>query len=437
MSATNVERALADRLRLVAYLFALAAMSTTAYVVQLAESNASRGFEPLRFDAGYCISVVLSILLLSAVLPTSIRRPSDLFALVYGLFVPLSFAVLHPVPGPTPVVDYAMRFAILVLPLFVTFAAVAPVRGIHVKSVLPARTAEWLVLALCLVGVAAAYYHGPESAGFDIDADERRLEGRDIFAAGSLLAYLIAMVTNGLLPFLSFIGGLRRKWWLGALATGLALVVFYIMGVKAQFIYIAMAYFVGRGLDRANPRFFHRFIFLAILAVFTVFCVERQFHEWTLSGEYIFRRGFAVPADVMSRYFDFIFGNQHSMWSPLYGFTFPDGLTFLIGDLYYGQTTANVNTNAYLLALTAGGIPAYAMTMALTAGVFALLDAGYRGSGNRAYFYIAFAYSILLVEQSATTALLTSGIGLLVLLVGLAAQGWRVPLRREAAAPGA
>lgn len=409
------------------------------YSEQIVVTNASRGFEPLALDLQYWLCALAGGGLAALVTPTAIRRPSDFFAFVYTLFGPFTFAVLHPVVGRVDVDDFALRYALLMLPVFATYAAAASIPALSLSGLLRARPAEFLLLAACLVITVVAFIYRPESAGFDPDTTgDRRLEGREILAAGSLMAYAVSMMTNGLLPFLSFVGALRRERFWPIVAIAMAVVVYYLLGSKAQFGYIGLAYFVGRALDKGTPRLFHRIIFLSLFGAFGIFLIERQFWEHTLSGEYLFRRAFVIPPQVAAYYFDFMSGDRHNLWSLWLGSNIDDGLTFWIGEQYFGLSFLNVNTNAFIYALAVAGLPGYLGTVILTSAVFGLIDSGYKGSGNWAFFYLGFLYAILLVEQAATTALLTSGIGLLGLVVAFSGKGWgRKPLAMRSAGGGA
>jgi hypothetical protein len=122
---------------------------------------------------------------------------------------------------------------------------------------------------------------------------------------------------------------------------------------------------------------------------------------------------------------ELLFEDGGNLWSPMSGIKSDLGATFLIGLLFEGNMNANVNTNAFTIALANGGYPLYFATTVLVGSFMKLLDALYEANGNAGYMYLSFIYSFLLVEQSATTALVSSGVALLLVLVMLSGKGWQ------------
>ena len=74
----------------------------------------------------------------------------------------------------------------------------------------------------------------------------------------------------------------------------------------------------------------------------------------------------------------------------------------------------NANTNAFIYALGSGGTPLYLGIITLVCLILAILDLKYRKTNNPILIFTAFLYSILILEQSATTALVTSGLGIII-----------------------
>lgn len=65
----------------------------------------------------------------------------------------------------------------------------------------------------------------------------------------------------------------------------------------------------------------------------------------------------------------------------------------------------------------AGTWASYVFNVIVVSVVFLVLDAFYKSEKNQAFLYIGFVYSALLTEQAATTALVSSGIGFLIVMV--------------------
>jgi hypothetical protein len=127
---------------------------------------------------------------------------------------------------------------------------------------------------------------------------------------------------------------------------------------------------------------------------------------------------FAVQAQIQGYYLDFIMESGTTTWNFLTGSTgsvFQP--TFYIGEYYFGDVNANANTNAFLYAFSLNGIFGYFFAALFIVVVLNGFDALYRASGNPSYLYLGFIYGLLLVEQAYTTAMVSSGVGLLFLIV--------------------
>ncbi len=403
---------------LFANLLIIATFNLVIYVFQIADTNSYVGYQELVFDAQYVIRAAGSLVVLAALMPASIAKPSDFFCLFYGLFVVASYALFHAIGGEIYWLDYAAHFVILIFPLCIQRALGYVQVGFRVPGLLSARAVESLLLVLCVIGSLAMLIKRPDSAGFDlVTAYERRLEGRDIFAAGSLLGYLISMIANGFVPYLAFLGGNERRPLLLVSALVFVGALFYVLGLKAPFLYAGLAYLVGAGLRSSGGAGVYKVVLGSLWVLFVVFTVEVMFDQISLVAELFFRRVFISPADVVNTYFDLMFGRNRGLWSAVSGIDAPRGVTYLVGYLYSGNSEANANTSAFVYALCAGGVPGYLATVLLTVSVFSFFDSAFCGSGDHGFVFLGFEYALLLTEQGATTALVSSGIGVVGLLV--------------------
>ncbi len=403
---------------LFASLLVVASINLIVYVFQVADTNAYVGYQELVFDAQYIICVFSSLIILGAVMPASIEKPSDFFSFFYGLFVVSSFALFHTIGGPVYWLDYAAHFVILIFPLCVQRVLGYLQVSVRIPALLSGRVVDALLLGLCLVGSVAILIKSPSSASFDLaTVYDRRLEGRDIFAAGSFLGYLISMIANGFVPYLAFSAGNGRRPTLLIFAAFIALAIFYALGLKAPFLYAGLAYLVGVQLRGSGRAGIYKVVFGSIWILFIFFLIEVITGHVSLVAELFFRRVFVSPVDVVNTYFDLIFGRNSGLWSAFYGIDAPRGVTYLVGYLYSGNPEANANTSAFIYALAAGGVPGYLATVLLTTSILFFFDLCFRGTGHLGFCFLGFEYSLLLTEQGATTALLSSGIGILAFLV--------------------
>ena len=90
-------------------------------------------------------------------------------------------------------------------------------------------------------------------------------------------------------------------------------------------------------------------------------------------------------------------------------------ITMVMGE-YLGDPTLNANTNSFLYALGSTGWGGYIFDVLLVCAVFNFMDRLYIGRRDPALLWLGFLFSLLLVEQSSKTALVSSGIALAVLL---------------------
>lgn len=398
--------------------FILAIGLLAAYDLQLAETNEYMGYRSFPLDLSYIICSGAGVFVIGMLMPTTIKMPSDFFTFLYGLFVLLPYASLFPIRNSVEFLDFLFFFVVLAAPFFAIRLSSFAVPALKVPALITSETVIISLVILCIAGVCFALSTPPASAGFDLaTAYDRRIQGRDIFPAGTPLAYLNAAIVNGFAPYLAFVAGWQRRGWLLAFSLLSSLAFFYLLGLKAPLLFIAVAYVIGYSERVAKLSRMSRNIYILLLVAFILFIVEYYLSGYSYIGDYFIRRALSVPAWLSSAYLDFMASSENPTWSPLQGVNSSQPITFLVGEVFLGFPGLNANTNAFIYQLAAGGIPMYALTILLVASVFALLDANYKCTRNPALVYLGFSYSILLTEQAATTALVSSGIGALIMLV--------------------
>jgi hypothetical protein len=281
------------------------------------------------------------------------------------------------------------------------------------------RQVSTVVACTCIAVSTIVVLIGPSSSGFNIeDIYLRRLDGRDVFMPGSFLSYASAITVNGLAPFAAFLAASWSKRWMMFVAVGTAIAFFYSVGLKAPFAFVILAYLAGAGLRRSRHDMIYSALGFIFLAMFAVFLIEFWlFGVSVFSAEFFFRRVFPAPAHVMRSYFDLMFGQSLSGWTPLVGAYAPESVTFLVGSLYYDSDVNNVNTNAFLDALASGGAPRFALALVVVCGVLMAADSIYRATRHPGAMFVGLMFSMLLTEQAATTAVVSSGVGFVLLIV--------------------
>lgn len=421
--ASSLTRA---RLWYIGGLLALGVMGIVVYDLQLQFTNAYMGYLTIDLDGRFISTILACCIGLGLMMPARMSKPSEIFLVLYGTFVVLSYVIFYDGASDVSFAGFSFRVLLTLLPFLVIKLAGMARWQLIIPFDLKRETMTAILVGIAFSGVAVALYSSRSSGGFSIaDAYDRRMVGRDAFEAGSLLAYLNVMTMNGVNPFLAFLAGLLNRKLLLAVSLGFALVFFYSIGVKAPTAFAALAFLIGVGVRTGNLSILFNMILLATVLLFVGFFVEYSIGGYSEIAEYFFRRVYTIPGFDIQRYMELIYERGAALWSPISGIQSDLGVTYLVGATFFGSDQANVNTNAFTYALAAGGYVGYAAIVFGVAAFFKVLDALFEGSGNAAYQYIGFLYAILLAEQAATTAFVSSGVGLLFFLVVLSGRGWQ------------
>lgn len=425
------------RVRLFISLFLMALGLLAAYQLELADLNDYLGYRLFPVDLPYLAAATAGVFFTCFLMPARIAKPSDFFALFYGLFVLFPYATLHPMGGPVEPAEFVLRFMVLAFPAVAVRVLAFSVPPLRLPGVISLQAMVWLLAAFCSIGLAVSLASAPGSAGFDlISSHERRLEGRDVFVGGTLMAYASTMTVNGFAPFLAFVAGWRHRAGLLAFALGCALSYYFLLGLKAPLLYALLAAAVGHAVRANRLHQVGGVVLGCLLGIFAVFMIEHVLFDYSYAGDYFIRRALSVPPHLITGYFDLIDsppGMFWTPWTPSQGIGLDGGnITFIVGEWMFpmwGGT--NANTNTFVQQLAAGGIPLYFATIMLVACVFSGLDSVFASKGNPVLLYVGFSYAILLPEQMATTALLSSGVGALVALGVFTRSGQTVSQTRS------
>jgi hypothetical protein len=400
------------------YVIYVGAMIHT-YDFQLAEENAYAGMQPWDMTfTGWVILVI--ILLLIALMASRIKgNPSDFFVIFYSAIPVISLFALTSTSGKINNSILLPSLLIIIFPLLTIWAIQYFIPKITWRGFVPSIIIERALLGIFFAVIMFSYVNSPASAGFDIITSyTRRLEGRDLYTAGSLIAYALGMCMNGFAPYLAFKGAINGRRLLVLTAFGSVIFFYWLLGVKAPFMYVLMGYSIGLLARRNNLIYLIKYFILSIIGLYFIVLVEWSFFDnYSIIADFGFRRLFPVQAEVQGFYLDFLMGDTPSAWSWLIGV--PDQsfqATYFIGEKYVGNPNANVNTNAFLYAFAANGFLGYFFSILFVSTFLVGLDRLYRSTQNPTYLLVGFVYGILLTEQAFSTAMASSGVGLLFLL---------------------
>jgi hypothetical protein len=387
-------------------------MAIVVYEVQLVETNAHSS-QSLGFSIDYILRIAIGFIVLWVVLPNQYEFPSDYLLFIYGLFTLAPFIVFGQVSGDV-YQYYFIGLMVISTPLIFVRILKRVKLKIKIIPLLSDRYVVYGLLIFALVSVAISFIFAPASSGFTLgDSYTRRLEGREAYIAGSFLAYAIGMTVNGITPYLAFTAGLGNRKLFLLYPVAIALIFFYLVGTKGPIAYVFLSFVIGslsrlRSLDKIPLMFF-----VVMTSVFTISAVELLVNDYSLVAEFSFRRANVVPGQVVSHYLEMMFNSNY--WSSVSGVEYSRGATYLIGEIYYTKES-NVNTNAFVYSLAAGGFTGYIAITFLVALFYFVIDNVYSRTRNQAFIYIGFFYGLLIAEQAAPTALVSSGFALLTIL---------------------
>lgn len=405
------------------------------YVYQFADTNAYTGIVPLPLHrVDYWWLMALWLVVLAALMPARPSRPSDVFLVLYIIGCCLWPAAYWPAVGLLDTGAAATLAAIMVLPA----AAVHLTRSLaprdHATSSSPLavfRRRYLLVATMGLVACAAvlSYRLAGDAGGFSLDeATARRLQGRETFSGAALPAYLLQMSANGLAPFLAFLGALRRSWLAVVAALAFALLCFWLLGLKSPVAYVfvltGLGWLVRRGQIARGTILITGL--LGFLMAFSI--IEMLYFDVSVVAEFLIRR-MTLVSSVIQAYFMDALGRVSGLSLLGSGFDLMGHATpeYYIGATYMGSDLTNANTNAYLHELAVRGVLGYVAVTLGTCLLLAWCDRMWRNDHRPDGFAFATVLAILVVEQAFTTALVSSGLALCMVLSAMFARGARPP----------
>lgn len=381
----------------------------------------------------YCLVVTFW---LARVLAKAKGEPSDFFLIFYCSIVLISFLVLHSVAEEVDDQRLTTFLAFLIVPVVALAIFKKFIPRVKAVGLLNSRAVQNLVVGVVCLTLLAAFSNAPASAGFGLDNSyARRLEGRQIYASGELISYALAMSMNGFTPYLAFRAGAGKSKSLLLFSSCAALFFFWLVGAKAPFYYVAIAFLLGTLIKTGMVKYFALLLLGGVVGLYVGVLAEwRIFNGYSIIVDYFFRRVFAVQAEVLNFYFNFLTSEKSFEWDWLRGAADSSfQVTYFIGEAYVHDVDANVNTNAFLHALSSNGLFGYFFAVVCISVFLVVSDRLFKSSGNPTYIFLGFMYGLLIIEQAFTVAMISSGIGVLFALTLLE----RGPPRPRIAGPPA
>ena len=352
-------------------------------------------------------------------------RPSGFFILFYGGITIFSFITLNPISGEIDNKIFLSSFIILSLPLITLIftrkimSKIKLLKYIKISQSISPNLINLIITALVILCILISSFHAPESVGFDFESSfKRRIEGREIYIAGSPFAYLMQMTTNGFLPYLAFKTGLHKKI-INFIFIFFAVLFFYwLVGLKAPIFYVLATFIIGILIRNNKIKYMTVYFLSSVIFAWFVGLIEKAVTNQSLFiNDFFFRRIFFDQAKVQEYYFDFLWNNIIINWDFLQGIRDPSiNITYYIGEYYYSNQLSNVNTSAFLQAFVEGGATGLLVSCLAVTSALVLLDILWDKTKNPSYLFLGFLFGILLIEQSYTVIFISSGFLALLLI---------------------
>ncbi len=394
------------------------------YIVQLQPENEYFGYRELSCDIVYYLWVLIFSIITILLLPKKFDRPSSFFIMFHALFVVFPFIVLPNSGSDRSPFSFFWMWLVLVFPIVLIVISNKIKIKVNIIASINKLTSYpksyLLVFLICAFVTCIAFINAPLSSSFDIGTSYiRRLEGRDAYPTGSFTAYANSIVMNGLGPLLAFWAGVNRSIKQFIIPTGIWLAYYYLLGIKAPLLMMALSFFVGYycSQDKLSKTFSYLVFILMMILLTSV--IEIFFFDYSYISDYFIRRAFTVPPFLISIYGDFITQNYYGgSWSFFLGYNSDTPISFVIGEHFMGMIGLNANTNAFLVAFASGGLFLYSLICLILLFYYMVVDGVYKINKSPSMLFCGFIFGILLIEQSATTVLLSSGV-IFVLLLSL------------------
>jgi len=239
---------------------------------------------------------------------------------------------------------------------------------------------------------------------------ERRTLGSELITG--FTAYLFSMSMNGIAPYLAYLSILKRNYVYFILSLIFVVCCFGFIGVKAPILYVCFFGLLGFFMQKDNFNLSY-FTLMSVFSVLLISTIEFLIFNFSWLADIIVRRAFVVVAQNQLYFIDYFF-NYFDVQDWIFGVG--SNITYMVGDIYHNIPNTNANVNAFLYEIGRNGILGYIIMLLFILLFFTLLDYLYFKYNNKEILGIGILYIILLLEQSYSTAFITSGVCVITIL---------------------
>jgi len=366
-------------------------------------------------------TLLVSWLFLLALLPLVVRvlRSEALSAritamLVFISLVPTTTLIAHDPRYPLPFIVLIFVYWLLFLLACAVLPAIQPFRR-PLRSEVP-HLAVLATLSATVLFISWRYTGFRLHFGL-LDIYALRVEARG-FQVAAIIGYFATFADN-LLPIL-IAYYLRRRWYLIAILIGVVILFnFGISAGKQQLFLLAFA--LASVAIRENTTLNWRF--LAFLgAVIVAALLEQRVFGTIFLGSFSLYRVFAIPSHLHWVHYDFFQTREllyltQSALKFFFASPYVDNVQFLGAEHVSGEFGGRANNGLFSDGYMNFGAVSVLFYPVLLVVVLKLVEGAARGLSSSVHFILAITLSFVLLGLPLPTAILSAGIGLLVILL--------------------
>jgi len=350
-------------------------------------------------------------------LPRQLKQPSDLFFLSYGLIAVLGVGTYLQAKFHFSAFELAMVFVLMTFPMAV-FSLIGRItskqfESLFVQSSRSARAKRYSLAIVLACTAALIFLEWPLSMSLSQLYDIRSNTNNRFF---NLSGYLSGALSGAFVPALAFFAGVFRDVKLALISISVALLLVLVAGIKGHLAYTVFALFLGIIWSAGAWQRIYKYLFFGVTLFYTLILYEGF---PSVLAEFVFRRIFVVPGVGVGAHFELLNYEYANKFSTLFGLDSDVPVTYLVGNAIYGFESNNANTIGFVLDYGSGGLWRYFIAVAIASTYFFVLNSVYARTGNPLSLVAGFLFAVIMIEQSVFTAMLSSGMAVLLLIVCL------------------
>lgn len=410
------------------------------------------GYRTVPFE-WMCVAVTLAALAAPA-LPRRIERPSQFASTVVFILVIVPSIAMGFALGRLEYTDAAVHGALMVGAywlLALTVRGFSPGRDGTLRAgrrgrrlngpivILPKATetgAVVVLLAIFLLG--HAYLALTLGLSFDfvalVDVYDVRQEYSGDVSGAPFAAYLVPWLGNAIGPIIAVYGAYRRHWWLVGLAAMGQLALYAQTGLKTLLFSLPALAVVALLLTMSRRA--HRLVLAALAGIVLIAVIDEAVGDGLLTSLFV-RRFVVTPGVLSSMYYEFFSERPFTYLSQsvLEGVTtypFANPVPIEVGS-YWTSYAPSANANFLADGFANFGAVGLLLFALLTGLLLRLYDVLADGLPVIATSLLLVMPLVTLSNSGLLTSLMTHGVGLVLLMVGvLPRAGWGRPARNPA-----